>query len=118
MFVVAYTTVTAMPDPSHICKLHHSSWQRWILNPLSEARDETCILMDTSWIHEPLSHNENSSDNVFLLQCGITALTLLYYFRASMCSQHLVILLKPLSSKDAYRMQREGTFPEMASGPS
>ena len=22
-----------------VCDLHHSSWQRWILNPLSEARD-------------------------------------------------------------------------------
>ena len=31
---------TAMPDPSRVCELHHSSWQHWILNPLSEARDE------------------------------------------------------------------------------
>ena len=30
---------TAMPDPSHVCKLHHSSPKHWILNPLSEARD-------------------------------------------------------------------------------
>ena len=30
--------------------LHPSSLHRWILNPLSEARDRTCILMDTSWI--------------------------------------------------------------------
>ena len=29
-------------------RLHHSSWQPWILNPLSMARDETHILMDTS----------------------------------------------------------------------
>ena len=28
----AYTTATAMPDPSWICDLHHSSQQRWILN--------------------------------------------------------------------------------------
>ena len=26
-------------DPSHVFDLHCSSWQRWILNPLSEARD-------------------------------------------------------------------------------
>ena len=38
-------TARAMPDPSHICHLHHSSWQRWILNPLSKARDRTCHLM-------------------------------------------------------------------------
>ena len=29
----AYTTATATPDPSRACDLHHSSWQRWILNP-------------------------------------------------------------------------------------
>ena len=46
----AYTTATAMPDLSHVCDLHHSSWQCWILNPLSGTRDRTHILMDTSWI--------------------------------------------------------------------
>ena len=34
----ASTTATAVPDLSHICDLHHSSWQCWILNPLSKAR--------------------------------------------------------------------------------
>ena len=34
----AYTTATAMPDPSRLCDLHHSSWQCWILDPLSKAR--------------------------------------------------------------------------------
>ena len=45
-------------DP--ICDLHHSSKQLCILNPLSKARDQTRILMDTSWILNPLSHNRNS----------------------------------------------------------
>ena len=35
----AHTTATAMPAVSLIDNLDHSSWQRWILNPLSEARD-------------------------------------------------------------------------------
>ena len=35
----AVATATAMPDPSHVCDLFHSSWQRCILNPLREARD-------------------------------------------------------------------------------
>uniref|UniRef100_A0A8D1VUY0 Myosin light chain 1/3, skeletal muscle isoform n=1 Tax=Sus scrofa TaxID=9823 RepID=A0A8D1VUY0_PIG len=35
-----------MPDPSHICNLHHSSGQCQILNPLSEARDQTHNLME------------------------------------------------------------------------
>ena len=47
----AFAIATAMPDPSQVCDLHHSSWQCWILNPLSEARDRTSILMDTSQIH-------------------------------------------------------------------
>ena len=47
----AYTTVTAMPDPSCVCDLHHSSRHCRILNPLSEARDGTQKLMVPSWIH-------------------------------------------------------------------
>ena len=35
---LAYTTATAMQDPSCVCSLYHSSRQYWILNPLSEAR--------------------------------------------------------------------------------
>ena len=26
-----YATATAMPNPSHVCELHHSSQQHWIL---------------------------------------------------------------------------------------
>ena len=44
-------TATAKWDLSHIGDVHHSSWQCWILKPLSEARDQTCILMDTSQVH-------------------------------------------------------------------
>ena len=44
-----YTTAT--PDLSHSCYLHCSSRQCWILNPLSGARNWTCILMDTSGLH-------------------------------------------------------------------
>ena len=44
------TTATATPDPSRIFDLQHSSWQRQILNPLSEARDQTHNLMAPSWI--------------------------------------------------------------------
>ena len=35
----AYTTTTATWDLNRVCDLHHSSRQRRILNPLSEARD-------------------------------------------------------------------------------
>ena len=49
--LLAYTTATATLDLSHACDLHHSSRQWQILNPLSEIRDRTCVLMDRSQIH-------------------------------------------------------------------
>ena len=58
---MAYTTATAMSDPSLVYHLHHSSQQRPTLNPLSKARDQTRVLLDTSQVHEPLSHYGNSS---------------------------------------------------------
>ena len=45
------TYATATQDPSHICDLHHSSQQHQTADPLSKARDQTHILMDTSPIH-------------------------------------------------------------------
>ena len=47
----AYTTAIAMQNLSHICDLHHSSQQCWILNLLSKARDRTHNLMVPSRIH-------------------------------------------------------------------
>ena len=59
--LLVYTTATATQDLSRFGDLRHSSQQCGILNLLSEARDRTCILMDTSRIHYlPLSHNRNS----------------------------------------------------------
>ena len=46
-----------LPDRSYICDLHHSSWQLWILNLLSEARDQTRILVDATQVLNWLSHN-------------------------------------------------------------
>ena len=37
--LLAYPPASATPDPSHICDLNPTLWQRWILNPLSEASD-------------------------------------------------------------------------------
>ena len=44
-------STTATPDPSHVCSLHHSSRQRRMVNPLSEARDRTPNVMVPSRIH-------------------------------------------------------------------
>ena len=49
--LLAYTTTIATQDLSCVCNLYYSSQQCQILNPLSETRDQTCIIMDTSWVH-------------------------------------------------------------------
>ena len=55
----AYTRATAMRGLSHVCDLHHSSWQHRILNPLSEVRDRTRVLMDPRQVHYGC-HDRNS----------------------------------------------------------
>ena len=46
--LLAYATAMAMPDLSCIFDLHRSLQQYEILNPLSKARDQTHILIETS----------------------------------------------------------------------
>ena len=46
----AYTTAAAMQDLSHICDLHLCWWQHWILDLMSEVRDQTHVLLDTSQV--------------------------------------------------------------------
>ena len=70
--LLAYTTATAVPDRRCICDLHCSP-QHQILNPLSEARDRTCILMNNSQIHNPLSHNGNSPVIYFLFSFSVSS---------------------------------------------
>ena len=54
----AYATATASPDPEpHLQALPRCQ----ILNLLSEATDQTRILMDTSWVLNALSHSRSSS---------------------------------------------------------
>ena len=56
---------TATQDPSFICNPHHSSWQRWVPDPLSEARDRMQILTGTSWIHF-CCPNTGTPRNIFI----------------------------------------------------
>ena len=62
-----YTTAMATPNPSHLCDLHHSLQQYQILNPLSEARDGTHVLVDTSWVLNPPNHHGNSWLHLLIL---------------------------------------------------
>ena len=51
-----YTTVTATQVTS---ATYITARQCQILNPLSGARDRTRILIDASWVDNPLSHHRN-----------------------------------------------------------
>ena len=76
-----YTIPIAMWNLSCVCNLHHSSRQHQILNPLSEARDGTLILMETSWIRflcatkgtptHALELNTRLNSPYFLLPSGL-----------------------------------------------
>ena len=85
----AYTIATAMPDPSRVCDLHHSSPQHRILTPWSEARDRTHILMDASHSF-PLCHDWNSMDNVHGVDvgCGQGSLLCFCVFVCLFCFDH------------------------------
>ena len=61
----AYTTGTAMRGLSQIFYLGCSSRQRWILNSLREARDQTHILMDSMSGSEPSEPQGELSTTLF-----------------------------------------------------
>ena len=63
--LLAYTAAIAVRGQRYKCDLHCSLQQCWILNPLGEARDQTCILIDTSWVLNSLSYSGNSE--IYLL---------------------------------------------------
>ena len=65
LLLPAYARATAIPDLSRICDLHHSSWQRRILNPLRKARVRTRNLRISSRIR---------------LCCTMTELLILFSF--------------------------------------
>ena len=51
--------------PHLIQDLHCNLLQHWILNLLRKARDQTHIVMDTSLVLNPLSHNGTPSPRLF-----------------------------------------------------
>ena len=61
---MSYGSFHARGQISCNCQPTPQPQQHQIFNPLSEARDQTCILMDTSWVPNPLSHNGNSDESI------------------------------------------------------
>ena len=103
-----------MQDPSCMCNLSCSSQKYWILNPLSEARDWTHILIDTNWDLLLPSHKGNSSiqfwTNIIVTKrssflCSASILwIILTCFVSSFAFQQMICILvgkaRALSSED------------------
>ena len=66
--LLAYATATATSTLDQAASATYTTahGSASSFNPLSEARDGTCILMDTSQVLNPLSHNGNSLIPQFL----------------------------------------------------
>ena len=60
-------TATVTRDLSCVCDLHHSLWQCWTLNPLSEESNPHHHRYQLGSL--PLSHNRNSRKIVFIQTC-------------------------------------------------
>ena len=69
-------TSIATADLSCFCNLHHSSWQCWIVNPLSEVRDQICILRDTSLV--PFHCATMGTPQSLLMSCAFQVLYFIY----------------------------------------
>ena len=114
-----YTTDTATRDLSCICNLCLSLQQHQILNPLSEARNQTCILTDTmlgSLPTEPQRElqESNSENKVGVLTClkfemypKATALQRTQYWHKDRHKDHGIKLRvsRPLSSTSTKKEQ-------------
>ena len=62
-------TAANLWDLNLVCDLHQSSWQRWILSPLSKARDWTWVLMDTSQVRYHWAMTGTPNAEIIWLHC-------------------------------------------------
>ena len=104
--LLAYPTAAATWDPSHVCDVHHRSQQCWILNPLSEARDRTWVLMNarriqfcratmgtpTSW---PLSHEQSN-----FVCVSLSVLPSGFFWSKAQTPQHFILMVQCVSIKE------------------
>ena len=85
LLLPVYTTATAMPDPSCVCNPHHSSRQRWILDPLIEARDQTRNLIVPS--RRPFPWAMTGTPTVFSKMHENLIYSVIYVFACHMLSK-------------------------------
>ena len=98
---LAYARGTETPDPSCVCKLHHSSQQRRTLNPLSRVRDQTLNLMVPSQIHFRCPKMELLVEVLKIGCIGITQNSL-----PQLSNDHLVFFRTPLRSLELLNTEK------------
>ena len=76
----AYTVATATRDRSQVCHVCHHSLQCQIPDPLNEAGDQTCILVDTSQIVSASPQQELPQTCIFNRVISMKTVDLLFYF--------------------------------------
>ena len=75
-----------MQDPRRVCKMHHSSPQHQIPDPMSKARDRTHNLMDTSGIPFCYTTAHNRTSLIRLLNAGKEMYQLLAKLQPLQCT--------------------------------
>ena len=113
-----------MWDPNCVCDLYHSSWQHLILNPLSEARDQTQILMATRQVHYHWATVGTPSHAILLLWIPVTHLWNWRYKRncpLAFLSLSLVKFFKPFKKHTSFEKVLYDSFmclPTLTPAPS
>ena len=74
--------------------LHHSSWQHQIPNPLSKARDWTCILMDSSGVHYCWTTTGTPIKTFFEMNICIICVCLFYQFYWGLTNKNKLCVVK------------------------
>ena len=94
----AYTTATAMPDPSRICDPHHCSRQHRVFNPVSGARDQTRVLME-------VSHNRNSENKFLILENKLDMWETVLFLIPSQHSSGLSLVSLPKGGRSSHPVE-------------
>ena len=93
----AFTTATAMWDPSCLCDLHHSSRQRQILDPPSKARVKPTSSWLLRWFFPPASQQELHTILWGVCSMSLRYLGLIFTFFTSFLSVSLCFVLMMFS---------------------
>ena len=86
----------------------HQNRKVEIFNPLTGARDGTRILVDTSWVHKPLSHNGNSKVEKYFQRNSFLLRRFDFFKKSSAPLQHTVVHISVYFLPSLFRFYKFG----------